>query len=93
MTRPELLKLHQKICEEILEKNCSHVNEQDELTHTGLDSIGCLELIRTFELRLGIRIPNAFLSGMLTVGQLLDVVEKCDRNRNYWAPERLDTTS
>jgi acyl carrier protein len=92
MTRPELLKLLQEICEGILEKNCSHVNEQDELTKFGLDSMGCLELVETFELRLEILIPDAFLSGMLSVGQLLDVVEKCDRDRNHWAPTRLVAT-
>ena len=92
MTRPEMLKFLQENCRELLGKECSHVNERYEITKIGLDAGECLEVVKAFEQRLRMSIPDDFLSGLQTVGQLLDVVEKCDRNRDYWAPERLAAT-
>ncbi|MCK9360688.1 acyl carrier protein [Patescibacteria group bacterium] len=93
MTRTELLRLLQEICGEILEKECAHVNEGDKLTDIGLDSMGDVDLVNTMEKRLKILIPDDYLIGIQSVGQLLDVVEKCDGSRDYWAPERLVTPS
>lgn len=88
MTRPEFLKHLREACAEILEKDCSQVNERDELTNIGLDSMGCIDLVTSMEQRLGLLIPDGFLEGVKTVGHLLDVVEKCDGNPTYWTPDR-----
>lgn len=92
MARSELLKLLREICGEILEKDCSHVSERDELTDVGLDSMGNLELAAALERRLGVSIPDSSLVGVRRVDQLLEVVEKCDGDRDYWTPERRIST-
>jgi len=88
MKRSELLQVLRDVCAEILEKDCSQVEEKQELTEIGLDSIGSLDLVTAIEKRLEILIPDGFLIGVRSVGRLLDVVERCDQNQDYWTPER-----
>jgi acyl carrier protein len=46
------------------------------ITALAIDSLGMLEIIGSLERRLSIQIPDESLSGLETIGDLLDVVEK-----------------
>jgi acyl carrier protein len=52
------------------------VTEVSVLADLGLDSIHNLEIIGEMERELGIEIPNEELEDLVTVGQLLGVVQK-----------------
>ena len=76
MTRPELVQVFQKMASEIAEKDFSSVNEDATIASLGIDSLGMLEIIGSMERQLKIQIPDESLSGIATIADLLEVVEK-----------------
>ena len=76
MTRPELIKIFQKMASEIAEKDFSHVTEDATIASLGIDSLNMLELVGGMERELAVQIPDEQLVGIQSVKQLLDLVEK-----------------
>ena len=76
MDRDDLMKLFQKTAAEIEPRDYGHVTENDVVSNLGIDSLGLSELVGAMEEELGIRIPEEQLSGVRTVKQLFELVEK-----------------
>jgi acyl carrier protein len=61
---------------EVVEKNFHHVVEATVISELAIDSLGMLEIIGSLERSLRIQIPDESLTGLNTIRDLLDVVEK-----------------
>jgi acyl carrier protein len=61
---------------EVVEKDFHHVTEKAGITELAIDSLGMLEIIGSLERRLRIQIPDESLTGLETIGDLLDAVEE-----------------
>jgi acyl carrier protein len=75
MQRLQLIKLFRDLASEIAEKDLSFVREDSAISDMGIDSLAMLELVGTMERELRIRVPDEQLVGLVTVGQLLELVE------------------
>jgi acyl carrier protein len=78
-TRPSRAELLAMFCEtatEVVEKDFHHVTELTVITELAIDSLGMLEIIGSLERRLRIQISDESLTGLETIGSLLDEVEK-----------------
>ena len=75
-TRDELLAMFRETATEVVEKDFHHVMESMAISELAIDSLGILEIIGSLERRLRIQIPDESLSGIQTVSDLLDEVEK-----------------
>ncbi|MDB4988326.1 MAG: hypothetical protein JWN04_3504, partial [Myxococcaceae bacterium] len=53
----------------------SFVQEDNAIAELGIDSLAMLELVGTMERQLSIRVPDEKLVGLVTVRELLDIVE------------------
>jgi acyl carrier protein len=74
--RTTLLNMFRSKASEVAEKDFSHVTEQSVIAELGIDSLGMLELIGELERDLEIRLSDEQLTGIRTVRELLDVVER-----------------
>jgi acyl carrier protein len=61
---------------EVVEKDFHGVLEASAISELAIDSLGMLEIIGSLERRLRIQIPDESLSGIETIRDLLDEVEK-----------------
>jgi acyl carrier protein len=61
---------------EVVEKDFHHATEATVITELAIDSLGILEIIGSLERSLRVQIPDESLTGIRTVGDLLDEVEK-----------------
>ena len=75
-TRDGLLAMFRQTATEVVEKDFHHVVEASVISELAIDSLGMLEIIGSLERRLRIQIPDESLTGLHTVSDLLDVVEK-----------------
>ena len=75
-TRDELLAMFRETATEVVEKDFHHVMESMAISELAIDSLGILEIIGSLERRLRIQIPDESLSGIQTVSDLLDEVER-----------------
>jgi acyl carrier protein len=75
-TRVELLAMFRETATEVVEKDFHHTMESMTISELAIDSLGILEIIGSLERRLRIQIPDESLSGIQTVSDLLDEVEK-----------------
>jgi len=75
-TRDGLLTMFRETASEVVEKDYHHVVESMVITELAIDSLGILEIIGSLERRLRIQIPDESLSGIQTVRDLLDEVER-----------------
>ena len=75
MHRPQLIKLFRDLASEIAEKDLSALQEDSAISEMGIDSLAMLELVGTMERELSIRVPDDKLVGLVTVRQLLELVE------------------
>jgi acyl carrier protein len=75
MQRPQLIKLFRDLASEIAEKDLSFLQEDHSISDMGIDSLAMLELVGTMERELRIRVPDDKLVGLITVRQLLELVE------------------
>ena len=75
-TRDDLLSMFRETATEVVEKDFHHVLESSVISELAIDSLGMLEIIGSLERRLRIQIPDESLTGLHTIRDLLDVVEK-----------------
>ena len=75
MHRPQLIKLFRDLASEIAEKDLSYLHEDHAISDMGIDSLAMLELVGTMERELSIRVPDDKLVGLVTIRQLLELVE------------------
>jgi acyl carrier protein len=75
-TRDALLAMFRETATEVVEKDFHHVIESMAISELAIDSLGILEIIGSLERRLKIQIPDESLSGIQTVSDLLDEVER-----------------
>ena len=75
-TRDKLLTMFRETATEVVEKDFHHVQESTVISELAIDSLGMLEIIGSLERQLRIQIPDESLTGLTTVRDLLDVVEK-----------------
>jgi acyl carrier protein len=75
-TREGLLTMFRETATEVVEKDFHHVLESMDISDLAIDSLGILEIIGSLERRLQIQIPDESLSGVKTVSDLLDEVER-----------------
>ena len=74
--RAQLLTMFRETATEVVEKDFHHVVEATVISELGIDSLGMLEIIGSMERQLKIQIPDESLSGIETIADLLEVVEK-----------------
>jgi acyl carrier protein len=75
-TRDVLLTMFRKTATEVVERDFLHVQESSVISELTIDSLGLLEIIGSMERQLRIQIPDEALSGLHTLSDLLDVVQK-----------------
>ncbi len=75
-TRPELLEMFRRTATEIVEKEYPTLSEDTKLGELGIDSLGMLEIIGALERELKIQIPDESLTGLQTVRDLVNAVER-----------------
>jgi acyl carrier protein len=76
MQKPQrLIDLFRDLASEIAEKDFSFVQEDNSIAELGIDSLAMLELVGTLERQLSVRVPDEKLVGLVTVRELLDLVE------------------
>jgi acyl carrier protein len=75
-SREELLAMFRRMATEVVEKDYGHVADTTTISELGIDSLGMLEIIGSMERELKIQIPDEQLSGISTVKDLIEVVEK-----------------
>lgn len=61
---------------EIVEKEYTTLSEDTKLGELGIDSLGMLEIIGALERELKIQIPDESLTGLQTVRDLVNAVER-----------------
>jgi acyl carrier protein len=74
--REDLLTMFRETATEVVEKDFHHVVESSVISELAIDSLGMLEIIGSLERSLRIQIPDDSLTGLHTIRDLLDVVEK-----------------
>jgi acyl carrier protein len=75
-SRIELLTLFRVTATEVVEKDFHHVAESSSIGDLAIDSLGILEIVGSLERQLRIQIPDERLSGVQTIRDLLDEVER-----------------
>jgi acyl carrier protein len=75
-TREALLGMFCETAAEVVEREFKHVSESTRIEELVIDSLGMLEIIGSLERRLRIQLPDESLTGLHTIRDLLDVVEK-----------------
>jgi acyl carrier protein len=75
-TRDRLLAMFCETATEVVEKDFHHATEGTLITELAIDSLGMLEIIGSLERNLRCQIPDESLTGLRTIGDLLDEVEK-----------------
>jgi acyl carrier protein len=75
-TRDDLLAMFCETATEVVERDFNGVLESTAIGELAIDSLGMLEIIGSLERRLRIRVPDESLTGLHTIRDLLDAVEK-----------------
>jgi len=75
-SRSELLEMFRRTATEIVEKEYPTLSEDTKLGELGIDSLGMLEIIGALERELKIQIPDESLTGLQTVRDLVNAVER-----------------
>ena len=76
MDRGSLLELFKTKASEVAERDLGDLTEDSTIAAAGVDSLCMLEVIGEMERLLEVQIPDDSLVGILTVRQLLDVVQQ-----------------
>jgi len=74
--RGDLLTMFRETATEVVEKDFHYVLESSVISELAIDSLGMLEIIGSLERSLRIQIPDESLTGLHTISDLLDVVER-----------------
>jgi acyl carrier protein len=75
-TREALLAMFCDMATEVVERDFHHVVESMRIDELVIDSLGMLEIIGSLERKLQIQLPDESLTGLSTIRDLLDVVER-----------------
>ena len=75
-TREQMLSMFRTTATEVVEKDFHHVLESTVISELAIDSLGMLEIIGSLERQMRIQIPDESLTGLTTISDLLDAVEK-----------------
>ncbi len=75
-TREQMLSMFRSTATEVVEKDFHHVLESTVISELAIDSLGMLEIIGSLERQMRIQIPDESLTGLTTISDLLDAVEK-----------------
>jgi acyl carrier protein len=75
-TRKALLAMFCETATEVVERPFENLSELTRIEDLVIDSLGLLEVIGSLERQLRIRLPDESLTGLYTICDLLDVVEK-----------------
>jgi acyl carrier protein len=75
-TRDQMLSMFRTTATEVVEKDFHYVQESTVISELAIDSLGMLEIIGSLERQMRIQIPDESLTGLRTISDLLDVVEK-----------------
>ncbi len=75
VSRESLIDLFKRIATEMTQKDFSNVTDASVIADLGVDSMAMLEIVGEMERELDVQIPDD-LTGIETVAQLLDVVQK-----------------
>lgn len=75
-SRTELLEMFRRTATDIVEKEYTTLSEDTKLGELGIDSLAMLEIIGALERELKIQIPDEALTGLSTVRDLVNAVEK-----------------
>ena len=75
-TREQMLSMFRATATEVVEKDFHHVLETTVISELAIDSLGMLEIIGSLERQMRIQIPDESLTGLTTISDLLDAVEK-----------------
>ena len=75
MQRLQLIRLFRDLASEIAERDLSALQEDSAITELGIDSLAMLELVGSMERQLRIRVPDEQLVGLMTVRELLELLE------------------
>jgi acyl carrier protein len=75
-TREDLLGMFCETATEVVERDFENMSEGTRIEELTIDSLGMLEIIGSLERRLRIQLPDESLTGLVTIRDLLDVVEK-----------------
>ncbi len=74
--RTELLKIFTKTATDITEREFLSVSETTAISELGIDSLGMLEIVGSMERELKVQLPVEALTSIVTVKDLLEVVEE-----------------
>ena len=74
MAETDVMRVLQDTLEEVEERSFDHITESTPVTDLGVDSVTMMEVIGCLEDDLAIQIPDDQLSGLTTVGDILNVV-------------------
>jgi acyl carrier protein len=80
--REDLLVMFRVTATEVVEQDFGHVAETSVISELGIDSLGMLEIIGSMERQLKIQIPDESLSGIRTISDLIEVVQKLKAQGN-----------
>ncbi|MFI5298115.1 MAG: acyl carrier protein [Polyangiales bacterium] len=72
-----LLALFREIAEDVDKKKLPDVTEKSVIADLGIDSLSTMQIVGELEQRLDVTIPDDQLVKLETVGDLLDVVKRC----------------
>jgi acyl carrier protein len=75
-SRSELLGIFQKTATEIVEREFTNISEKTTISELGIDSLGMLEIVGSMERELKIQLPDESLALIVSVQDLLDLVQK-----------------
>jgi acyl carrier protein len=77
--RTELLSIFVKTAADITDREFATVAESTPLSELGIDSLGMLEIVGSMERELKVQLPDEALIDIVTIQDLLKVVEEKER--------------
>lgn len=84
--RTELLKIFMKTATDITEREFPSISEATAISELGIDSLGMLEIVGSIERELKVQLPDEALTSIVTVKDLLEVVEQKEARAAGAAP-------
>ena len=75
-TQQDLIALFQQVATEVDKREFGNVTGESVITDLGIDSLSMMQIVGEMELRLNIMIPDEDLVELVTVADLVKVVER-----------------
>jgi acyl carrier protein len=80
MQRAQLIALFEKTATDVAEREIAGIDESTVISALGIDSLGMLDLVGQLESQLGVHVADEQLVGLMTIGDLLDLIETKKEN-------------